>query len=54
MDVKEATATAEKHLSEAYADEQVTSLGLEEVQHIPAVGLLCERRMQPNDTGGRR
>jgi hypothetical protein len=38
MDVKEAIATAKNYLNEVYADEQVTNLGLEEVEHILAAG----------------
>jgi hypothetical protein len=33
MDVKEAIAAAKKYVSEVYADEHVTNLGLEEVEH---------------------
>jgi len=33
MDVKEAIAAAKKYVNEIYADEQVTNLGLEEVEH---------------------
>jgi hypothetical protein len=32
MDVKEAIAAAKKYLNEVYAEEQVTNLGLEEVE----------------------
>jgi hypothetical protein len=38
MDVKMAIAEAKKYLHEVYADEQVTNLGLEEVEHDPASG----------------
>jgi uncharacterized protein YdeI (YjbR/CyaY-like superfamily) len=38
MDVKEAIAAAKKYVNEVYAEEQVTNLGLEEVEHIPADG----------------
>jgi hypothetical protein len=38
VDAKEAIAAAKKYLNEVYADEQVTNLGLEEVEHIPASG----------------
>jgi uncharacterized protein YdeI (YjbR/CyaY-like superfamily) len=38
MDVKEAIAAAKKYVSEIYADEQVTNLGLEEVEHVLAAG----------------
>ena len=33
MDVKEAIAAAKNYINEVYADEQVTNLGLEEVEH---------------------
>ena len=37
MDVKEAIAAAKKYLIDIYADEEVSNLGLEEVEHtIPA------------------
>ena len=38
MDVKEAIAAAKKYVSEIYADEQVTNLGLEEVEHALGTG----------------
>jgi uncharacterized protein YdeI (YjbR/CyaY-like superfamily) len=38
MDVKEAIAAAKKYVNEVYAEEQVTNLGLEEVEHLPASG----------------
>jgi hypothetical protein len=38
MDVKEAIAAAKKYVNEVYADEQVTNLGLEEVEHSPGAG----------------
>jgi uncharacterized protein YdeI (YjbR/CyaY-like superfamily) len=38
MDVKEAIAAAKNYVNEVYADEQVTNLGLEEVEHIPGAG----------------
>lgn len=38
MDVKEAIAAAKRYLSEIYADEQVTNLGLEEIEHNTATG----------------
>jgi len=38
MEVKEAIAAAKKYINDVYADEQVTNLGLEEVEHIPGVG----------------
>ena len=38
MDVKEAIAAAKKYINEVYADEQVTNLGLEEVEHILGAG----------------
>jgi uncharacterized protein YdeI (YjbR/CyaY-like superfamily) len=38
MDVKEAIAAAKKYVDEVYADEQVTNLGLEEVEHVLAAG----------------
>jgi len=38
MDVKEAIAAAKKYINDIYADEQVTNLGLEEVEHIMSAG----------------
>ncbi len=38
MDTKEAIAAAKKYVNEVYADEQVTNLGLEEIEHILAAG----------------
>lgn len=38
MDVKEAVAAAKSYVNELYAEEQVTNLDLEEVEHIPATG----------------
>jgi len=38
MDVKEAIAAAKRYINEIYADEQVTNLGLEEVEHVPGSG----------------
>ena len=38
MDVKEAIAAAKSNISDIYADEHVTNLGLEEVEHIPSAG----------------
>lgn len=38
MDVKEAIAAAKKYVSEIFADEPVTALELEEIEHIPSVG----------------
>jgi len=38
MDVKEAIAAAKRYLNEVYADEQVTNLGLGEVEHVLAAG----------------
>jgi hypothetical protein len=38
MDAREAIATAKRYVSEVYADEHVTNLGLEEIEHIPADG----------------
>jgi hypothetical protein len=38
MDAKEAIAAAKTYVNEVYADEHVTNLGLEEVEHIPAAG----------------
>ena len=34
MDFKEAIAAAKKYVNEIYADEQVTNLGLEEIEHF--------------------
>ncbi len=38
MDVKEAIAAAKKYVNEIYDEEQVTNLGLEEVEHVLAAG----------------
>ncbi len=38
MDAKDAIATAKRYVSEVYADELVTNLGLEEIEHVPADG----------------
>jgi hypothetical protein len=38
MDVKEAVVAAKQYISEIYADEHVTNLGLEEVEHLPGEG----------------
>ena len=38
MDVKEAIAAAKKYISEVYADELVSNLGLEEVEYWPSDG----------------
>ena len=38
MDFKEAIAAAKKYINEIYADEQVTNLGLEEIEHIGSDG----------------
>ena len=38
MDVKEAIATAKKYIQDIYADEHVTHLGLEEVEHLQQAG----------------
>ena len=38
MDAKEAVAAAKKYVSEIFAEEQVTNLGLEEVEHILPAG----------------
>jgi hypothetical protein len=38
MDTKEAIAAAKKYLNDVYADEELTNLGLEEVQHVLAAG----------------
>jgi hypothetical protein len=38
MDVKEAITAAKTYLSDIYADEHVTNLGLEEVEHLPSDG----------------
>jgi hypothetical protein len=38
VDVKEAIATAKSYVKEIYADEDVTNLGLEEVEHVPPSG----------------
>jgi hypothetical protein len=39
MDDKEAIAVAKRYIGEIYADEHVTNLGLEEIEHAPAEGL---------------
>jgi hypothetical protein len=36
MDTKEAIAAAKQYIKNIYADEQVTNLGLEEVEHVLA------------------
>lgn len=38
MDVKEAITTAKSYVKELYAEEEVTSIGLEEVKFIPKTG----------------
>ena len=38
MDVKEAIATAKQYIRDIYADEQVTNLDLEEIEHLPSSG----------------
>jgi hypothetical protein len=38
MDAKQAIAAAKAYLSDIYADEQVTNLGLEEIEHLPMDG----------------
>jgi uncharacterized protein YdeI (YjbR/CyaY-like superfamily) len=38
MDTKEAIAVAKKYISDVYADEGVTNLGLEEVEHAQSAG----------------
>jgi uncharacterized protein YdeI (YjbR/CyaY-like superfamily) len=38
MDVKAAIATAKTYLQEIYADEELTNLGLEEVEQVPQDG----------------
>jgi hypothetical protein len=38
MDDKEAVAAAKKYITDIYAEEQVTNLGLEEIEHILARG----------------
>jgi uncharacterized protein YdeI (YjbR/CyaY-like superfamily) len=38
MDVKEAIETAKNYVKDIYAEEEVTNLGLEEVEHIPQAG----------------
>ncbi len=38
MDVKTAISTAKRYIQEVYAEENVTNLGLEEVQHDDALG----------------
>ncbi len=38
MDFKEAIAAAKKYVKEIYADEQVTDLGLEEIEHFSSDG----------------
>jgi hypothetical protein len=39
MDVKEAIAAAKSYLRDIYAEEEVTNLGLEEVEHVPQPGV---------------
>jgi hypothetical protein len=39
MDVKEAIAAAKTYLKDIYAEEEVTNLGLEEVEHIAQAGV---------------
>ncbi len=34
MDVKEAIAAAKDYITEIYAEEQITNLGLEEIEHL--------------------
>jgi uncharacterized protein YdeI (YjbR/CyaY-like superfamily) len=38
MDVKEAIATAKNYVKDIYAEEEVTNLGLEEIEHVPQAG----------------
>jgi len=38
MDVKGAIATAKHYVKDVYAEEEVTNLGLEEVEHVLAAG----------------
>jgi len=38
MDVKEAIATAKSYVKDIYAEEEVTNLGLEEIEHLPQAG----------------
>jgi len=38
MDVKQAIAAAKQYVNEVYAGEQVTNLGLEEIEHPMAAG----------------
>lgn len=38
MDVKEAIAAAKTYIQDIYADEQVTNLGLEEVEYLQQAG----------------
>jgi hypothetical protein len=38
MDAKEAIAAAKQYLNDVYADEIVTNLGLEEIEHVPNEG----------------
>ena len=38
MDVKEAIATAKAYVKDIYADEELTNLGLEEVDHVLQAG----------------
>jgi nitroreductase len=38
MDAKEAIAAAKRYVNDIYADEHVTNLGLEEIEHILAAG----------------
>jgi uncharacterized protein YdeI (YjbR/CyaY-like superfamily) len=39
MDVKQAIAAAKTYLKDIYAEEEVTNLGLEEVEHIVQAGV---------------
>ncbi len=39
MDVKEAIAAAKTYLMDIYPEEEVTNLGLEEVEHIVPAGV---------------
>ena len=38
MDTLEAIAAAKKYIHDVYADEQLTNIGLEEVEHIKSAG----------------
>jgi uncharacterized protein YdeI (YjbR/CyaY-like superfamily) len=38
MDTNEAISAAKKYITEVYADEGVTNLGLEEIEHVLAAG----------------